>query len=77
METLRQTLATGAVRVRFTKSDGTDRIMLATTKPEMITYEFNESTGTAKPENPNLIRVWDLEKNAWRSIREDRVKDWS
>lgn len=27
-----------------------------------------------RPEYPNVISVWDIEKNDWRSIRLDRIK---
>jgi hypothetical protein len=78
LKTLRQSLAEGVVKVRFTKADGNERVMLATTRQDLIVYQFMQ-----KPEQPvneareNLLRVWDTEKGAWRSIREDRVQEWT
>ena len=68
--TLRNALEKGAVNVTFTKADGTRREMRATTNQNLFTYE---SKGTGVPEPQGVIRVWDLDKNEWRSIREDRV----
>jgi hypothetical protein len=77
--TLRENLNQGVVKVRFTKTDGTERVMYATTKQDLITYEFMQKIKPV-PVNPpqeNLLRVWDTEKGAWRSIREDRIISWS
>ena len=68
--TLRNALEKGEVKVTFTKADGTRRDMRATTNQNMFTYE---SRGAGTPEPQGVIRVWDLDKNEWRSIREDRV----
>jgi hypothetical protein len=52
--------------------------MLATTNHELITYEFPQNyDATKKADKTNgVIKVWDIEKAAWRSIREDRVISW-
>lgn len=68
--TLRNALEKGAVNVTFTKADGSRREMRATTNESLFTYE---SRGAGTPEPQGVIRVWDLDKNEWRSIREDRV----
>jgi hypothetical protein len=68
--TLRNALDQGPVNVTFTKADGSRREMRATTNTNLFTYE---SRGGNVPEPQGVIRVWDLDKNEWRSIREDRV----
>ena len=72
--TLRNALEKGAVNVTFTKADGTRREMRATTNESMFTYDRK---GTGAPEPQGVVRVWDLDKNEWRSIREDRVISFS
>ena len=68
--TLRNALGKGIVNVTFTKADGSRREMRATTNEGLFTYE-SRGGDTAEPQG--VIRVWDLDKNEWRSIREDRV----
>ena len=70
MMTLRNALAQGTVNVTFTKADGSRREMRATTNQALFTYE---PRGSEIPEPAGVIRVWDLDSNGWRSIREDRV----
>lgn len=73
MATLRESLARGPVDVRFIKSDGSERVMLATTNQALFVYDYK---GTHSPEPRGVIRVWDILKGEWRSIREDRVIGW-
>ena len=67
---LRQILNAGPTNVRFTKVDGTVRNMLATTRSDLFTYE---AKGSNTPEKAGTIRVWDLEKKAFRTIIENQV----
>jgi hypothetical protein len=57
----------------FTKSDGTERELLCTLKEEFI-GEYEKKTERVKKENPDVMSVWDLENNGWRSFRLDSVK---
>lgn len=56
------------VKVTFTKKNGELREMLCTTQEGIIPETF----GTSVPRE-NVVTVWDLEKNAWRSFNEDSV----
>jgi hypothetical protein len=81
-------LANGEVTVTFTKADGTDRKMVCTldgekipAKPPAPTVSTTPSNGVVreskkprKEPDPHSIRVYDLEKNEWRSFRFDRLK---
>jgi hypothetical protein len=71
------------VLVEFTKADGTERKMLCTLaenlipaitpvkeKPEIISEGATDVIPTA-------CKVWDIEKQAWRSFRWDSVKTFS
>ena len=56
--------------VSFTKRDGTKRDMVCTRKPSMLPKRKEEpsKTGSANPRPENLVVVFDLDKDAWRSF---------
>ncbi len=69
------------VTITFTKADGTDRTMLCTKQFSKIPQEFHPKTDKVVKldENGNtietdLISVWDLEKQGWRSFNFNKVK---
>lgn len=69
-------LSTTKVKVEFIKKDGTLRIMICTKNP-LIIPESNMPIGTKTvKENPDIIRVFDLEKSAWRSINKNTIRNW-
>jgi len=59
--------------VTFTKKDGTERVMLCTLKEDKIVTE-EKKTDRVKKENTDILAVWDLDNNAWRSFRYDSIK---
>jgi hypothetical protein len=62
--------------VAFEKIDGTMRQMRCTLIP---TYILNEQKETHVPrkQSDEVLAVWDLDKNAWRSFRIDSVLNYS
>jgi len=74
-EHLSKLLRSGKVAVKFEKVDGTIRDMVCTTSEQYIPENILEEQREAKPrkENPNIQRVWDLEKEAWRGFRLDSI----
>ena len=62
-----------AMKVIFTKKDGTERTMICTTNPDLIPGDKAPRGATMKT-NPEIKRVFDLEKNEWRSFRWDSMK---
>ena len=74
---LKEVLQNGVVTVVFTKVDGSERTMKCTLLPEYMPAVaqgqqlLNENS---KPENPNVLSVWDLDNGGWRSFRVDSVK---
>jgi len=62
-------LRRGVVIVDFQKDDGTNREMVCTLDPNELPPE-SKPKGTGKPTkvNADLIKVWDLEKEGWRSF---------
>lgn len=57
----------------FTKNDGTEREMECTLKEEFI-QQYEKKTDRVRKENEDVLSVWDLENNGWRSFRVDSVK---
>lgn len=76
MQELISALATGQVVVTFTKADGTERTMTATTNQSLIPLMPPGGMPERTRFSPALITVWDLDLGQWRSFREDRVINW-
>ena len=69
---LKSKLTNGEVNLTFTKKDGTIRFMKCTLQESVLPPAPEESK--RKP-NPEVLSVWDLEKNAWRSVRIDSITE--
>jgi WYL_2, Sm-like SH3 beta-barrel fold len=67
-------LQSGIVNVKFTKVDGTERVMKCTLA-EGIAIPYEKTTDKEKKANTNIISVWDVEKESWRSFRYDSIID--
>lgn len=64
---------TDEVTVTFTKVDGSERTMQCTLKEDKV-IPYEKKTDRVRPENTEVLRVWDLEKNEWRGFRLDSIK---
>jgi len=87
-EWIKGLLHTNEITVTFTKADGTDREMICTLNGTKIPLKplapttstapvdgiVRESKKPKKAPDPHSIRVYDLEKQEWRSFRFDRLK---
>jgi hypothetical protein len=87
-EWVRGLLQNGEITVTFTKADGTDRDMLCTLDGSRIPVSVAKPISTTAPvdgivresrkprKEPDLhsIRVFDLEKQEWRSFRFERLR---
>lgn len=69
---LEDLLEQNVLNVTFTKVDGTERFMKCTRDPNYLPAFTPSETGT-KP-NPEVVKVFDLEADAWRSFRFDSIK---
>jgi hypothetical protein len=73
-------LKVGQVSVTFTKTDGTERVMRCTLQKGIIPEREKKETITEdkeqseKPKNNDLMFVWDLDKDAWRSFKLSTIK---
>jgi hypothetical protein len=75
---LSELLHTGECVVEFTKVNGEVRSMPCTLKAELIPpvppkVLAEGQTPKVKKENPDVMSVWCLDKNEWRSFRIDNV----
>lgn len=60
------------VSIKFKKVDGTERVMQCTLKQELLPPPQPEVPGEIKKSrlvNEDVINVWDLESNGWRSFK--------
>lgn len=76
-ETLLKDIRENAVKVFFTKVNGDKRVMTCTLREDLLppnTIMEHLDEMHAKPENKDVIAVWDLEKGGWRSFRVDNVE---
>jgi len=75
--TLRDHLRKGVVKVRFTKEDGSIRVMRCTLNTDYIPDDkIPSGVWNGRRLDKNLYKVWDVEKKGWRSFREERVQSW-
>lgn len=69
---LRGVLLFGNALIEFTKKDGTTRKMLCTLNENVIPRDkAPKNTGRAK--NDEVLAVYDLDKQEWRSFRYDSI----
>jgi len=64
---LTEELRNNIVTVVFTKKDGTERVMKCTLKSDVV-VPYEQKTERKKVQNEEIVSVWDVEKNAWRSF---------
>ena len=62
----------GPCEVVFTKQNGEERKMVCTLE-EGVVPSYEKKTERTKVPNENVMSVWDLDKNAWRSFTLDSV----
>lgn len=72
-ETIKNKLLQGQVTVNFTKTDGTVRKMICTLQEGAIPQGEAKKTDRVKKENDDVLAVWDLEAQGWRSFRFDSI----
>lgn len=59
----------------FTKVDGTERVLRGTLNPELLPVNDDWDGISDTRQNDEVLAVWDLDKQAWRSFRMDSIKD--
>ena len=69
-------LKSNVLEVHFTKVNGEKRLMRCTLQPEHLpqaTDVKHLEEQHQKPENLNILAVWDLQAGGWRSFRIENV----
>lgn len=64
---------TGPISIIFTKKDGSERKMICTLKEELIPLCKMPKSKTIYDNINMVVRVFDLEKNAWRSVDVQKI----
>ena len=64
-------LKTGNGKFHFQKVDGSLRDMFCTLNPNVLPGEYNEEL--VSQSKPGILTVWDIEKDAWRSMKYEKV----
>jgi hypothetical protein len=73
-EVLKQELKQGVVTVVFEKNDGTDRVMKCTLSEDYVPALDTTAVKQKRVANPDVLAVWDIENDGWRSFRFDSIK---
>lgn len=60
-------LKTAEANIKFVKKDGTVRVMKCTLQPDVV-VPYEKKTDRTKEAKDDLLPVWDLEADAWRTI---------
>ena len=68
-DTLLSMLRYRVVELKYQKENEEVRILRGTLKEDLIPKQAKESP------SPNLVTLWDIDAQGWRSIRTDRIMD--
>lgn len=71
---LLKSLREGVVDIKFTKKDGSERLMKCTLQ-EGVVVPYERKTDRVVDRTDNNIAVWDVEADGWRSINFDTIKE--
>lgn len=69
-------LTNGEVQLEFTKTDGSDRFMIATLREDLL-VPYESKSGKTRKKNDEVQAVYDLEEDGWRSFRWDSLKGYT
>jgi hypothetical protein len=69
-------LKTNFIKVAFTKKDGTHRDMICTLRPDALPAQVDLEESIPRKTNDDVMAVFDVEKQDWRSFRLDSVINW-
>ena len=67
---IREAARAGVINVQFTKKDGSLREMRCSLQEQYLPSLMGETT---TKDNPDVLAVWDIEVEGWRSFRIDSV----
>lgn len=71
---LNNLLKENILEITFTKKDGSQRILLGTLQEKYLPVkEESSEKGSTRKRSANVISVWDVENEGFRSIRNDSI----
>ena len=70
-----QQLKEGVIEVKFTKADGSQRVMSATLNDQYVTYDESKMSPTSDVKARTAQSVWDINASGWRSFRWDSLQE--
>ena len=77
-DSLNEALLQGKVQVKFTKADGSERIMICSKNPSYVPADqVPNMSGEPAPVQHDLFKVFDIEQNSWRSFKPSRVIEYN
>ena len=71
---LTKALSVQNAEILFTKKDGSERVMKCTLRSG-VAIPYEKKTDRTREGQPNILPVWDLEADGWRSVNIDTIKD--
>ena len=73
-DTLKEDLRKGILNVKFTKTNGEERDMICTLREDLIPMVSKSQSKRLEHQlSDEVVRVYDLEKEEWRSFRIDSI----
>ena len=77
-EDYKSVLKENIANVEFTKADGSERKMRCTLDTKYLpAVEASKSESSSKKPSTEVVAVWDLDAQGWRSFRIDSVKNFT
>lgn len=75
-ENLKNYLKNDILEVTFTKANGEERVMKCTLKEDILNkyFDSNDNEKTERKINEEILSVFDIDVENWRSFRIDSVK---
>jgi hypothetical protein len=75
MTSIKSLLKKNILSIKFKKQDGTERTMKCTLLEDMLPV-YEKKTERVKKANENVLAVWDLDKEAFRSFKLDSLIEY-
>ena len=72
-DTLLSMLHCRVVEMKYRKADEEVRILRGTLKEDLVPKQVKAEDEESP--SPNLVTLWDIDAQGWRSIRTDRIMD--
>jgi hypothetical protein len=70
-DTLLAMLESRIVEIKFRKENNDLRVLRGTLKEDMLPKQ--PASKHAHKDNPEVVTLWDLDAEGWRSVRTDRI----